>query len=311
MAAGLVEDHAAEAAVDDHGHHARRTLVGVQHRHRAARGFAGARVHVLPRGKQLKAHHRARTLGAGLVLALAAGDRRDGRARVHALIGNEHALRVGNGHGLLPVPQRAGHVRDFRALRARRAARFAHQRAAAFAGNVHGKLANFMNVLHDGAGQLNLPVLSANAAYRVRRALRQRHQTRVRGIVGVHVYAVRSLVNPQTRAVNAPRRRRVDAVVRLADARRARILIEYLGKIAAGRNRSAQRALRRSLFQHCSSTPLSERSGSVFTSICIIPLPSLCFKRYANIFCKISSRSAVTSASCVVPRSLTTYVQRP
>ncbi|MNS16737.1 hypothetical protein D3C72_483950 [compost metagenome] len=95
VAAGLVEDHAAEGVLDDDGHGARRRVIGVEHRDGGLGGRAGKALDVggldpLPAG------HGAGALAAGLLLVALGGDRVDAHADVGALVRDPGAFGVGD-----------------------------------------------------------------------------------------------------------------------------------------------------------------------------------------------------------------------
>ena len=75
VTAGLVEDDAAEAVVDDHRHHAGGAQRGVQHAHGRSRRLVRAHFRIHRAVKELKALHRAGVAGTGLVLGAVGGHR--------------------------------------------------------------------------------------------------------------------------------------------------------------------------------------------------------------------------------------------
>ena len=89
MAAGFVEDHAAKAVVDHHGHDARRALRRVEHGAGRLRRFfrAGGRINFGV--KNFKALHRAGRDAAGLVFRAVGCNRRHHEAGVDAGIVGE------------------------------------------------------------------------------------------------------------------------------------------------------------------------------------------------------------------------------
>ena len=113
VAAGLVEQHAAAAGADDHGHGAGRGGAGGQLEQRPVGGLAGDVVDVVA-VEELEADGAAERLVAGLHAGVARGDRHHGEQRAHLVVLGEQAVAVGDEDAAPAVAVARGDLGDGR-----------------------------------------------------------------------------------------------------------------------------------------------------------------------------------------------------
>ena len=243
VAAGLVEDDAAEAARDDHGHFARRAIRRGEHRggglSRLAAGLRGIDAAV----KQLKAHHRAGVARAGLILPAVAGDGGAEQAGVNARVAGVQPLAVGDEHMLLAGDQPGGNLHDARGNGAGGLIRLTQDVRAAR--GLHGEERRFDRVdIRMGAlGQTHVARGFGRIGHGRRRAIRRAQQAGFAHVAGVDVNGAQTVVDAHACAVRAGERRVFNAPVAQGHGKIAGILDENFGERAAARQRAGKHAL--------------------------------------------------------------------
>ena len=241
MPACFVEDHAAEAAVDDHGHGARRTMLRAQHGQRRLRRAARRGLHIDAFAEKFESALRARADKARLVFAIFAGHGVDGHAGIHALVRHHQPFAVGDDHVGLAVHHLRAHLRDERAYALGRGIRLVQQLGLRAARHVHGHFANRVYVRGHAAHERNRPLRALLRANGVRRRARRRAKPGLRSVVRIYIGAFQLPVYPHARAVLAPGHAILNLAIDQVHVGFARVFPKNLGKIAARRQRYAQR----------------------------------------------------------------------
>ena len=232
MPAGLVEDDAAKALVDDRAHHPRRAGLGVQHGHGLLRGAAAHVLGIDAAAEQFKAHHRSGVVAAGLALAAPRGHRRQRQTGVDAAVGDEQPFAVGDDHVRLPVVEPRRHLRDLGGHGAGSGVSGLDHLRAPRPGHVQRQLGDGVYVAGHGPGQMHVH-RAVGGTDGVRRLLRRAHKAGKRGVVGVYIDAGESLVHAHARSGGAAGERRFDGPGVERQAAGTRVLIKDLGKVAA------------------------------------------------------------------------------
>ncbi len=247
MAAGLVEDDAAEAARDDHGHLARRAVGRGQHRHGRGRRRLTSLLGVDALAEELKAHQRAGVLRAGLVFCAVAGDRRAGQAGIDARILRVEALAVGDEHMLLAGDQPRRHLGDRRGDGARRRVRRAQDVGAPLRGDREHALADRMDVLYGRGAEHDVLPRAARVGDGGRRLLRRAQQARFRHLAGVDIDGAQAVIDADARAARA----RKAGVLDLARAQQHREIPVVLGEDLRERAAAGERPAEHPLADGC------------------------------------------------------------
>ena len=262
MAAGLVEDDAAEAARDDHGHLARGAVGRGEHRDG---GGGGAPAHL--RGidalrEQLKAHARAGVLAAGLVFGAVAGDGGAHQPRIHARIAHIQALAVGDEHMLLARKHARRHLLDGRGDGPGSGIRGAQHGSALLRGDVERQALHRVDVGHGVLAQRHVAAGAPAVGDGRRGLLRRAQQARERHVAGVDVDGAQVVIDADARATRTADRRVLDAAGAQGHPKVFGVLKKDFGECAAARERAGEHLLALAFADHAQPPlPVSDVSS--------------------------------------------------